>query len=335
MRIVFHGSNASTFEPGLSDLLEVDHEIKVVSDALDGPGESDAIASADAVVGVSYSRDHPQLSARLYQLPAAGHDNVDFRALPEDCEVCNCFGHEQAIAEYVMAALLTRHVPLSDADSRLRRRDWHYWAGGPDGLRTELGSQSIGIIGHGHIGRTVADRALVFGMRVHVANRSPVDDPRFAASWSLDALARMMGQVDVVLNTLPLADSTRGLIGANELAAMQPHGIIMNVGRGPVIDEDALYEVLTEGRIGGAVLDTWYVYPGADDPAPFPAHRPFHELNNVTLTPHMSGWTDGTIARRCAAIAENMNRLAAGRPLVNVVRPAKPQVIITTEEDGR
>ncbi len=324
MRIVFHGSNASTFEAGFPDLLEGDHDVTTLSDALDGPGEREVFAAADVVVGVHFTRDHPRLSARLYQLPAAGHDKVDLSALPNDCAVCNCFGHEQAIAEYVMAALLTRHVPLADADSRLRRRDWHYWAGGPDGLRTELGSQSIGIIGHGHIGQAVAERALAFGMQVQIANRSAVADPRYAAAWKLDELRRMVGQVDIVLNTLPLTETTRGLLGVHELAAMQPHAIVMNVGRGPVIDEDALFDVLAAGRIAGAILDTWYVYPGPDDPAPFPSHRPFHELTNVTLTPHMSGWTEGTIARRRAAIADNVNRLAAGRPLVNVVRPGGP-----------
>jgi phosphoglycerate dehydrogenase-like enzyme len=321
MKVVFHGSNASTFEAGFSALLEGDHDVAVLSDALDGPGERQAFAAADVVVGVSLTRDHPQPSARLYQLPAAGHDKIDLSALPEGCALCNCFGHEQAIAEYVMAALLARHVPLADADSRLRRRDWHYWAGGPDGLRTELGSQSIGIVGHGHIGRTVADRALAFGMQVQITNRSAVDDPRYAATFGLDALAQMMGRVDIVLNTLPLTDTTGGLIGARELAAMRPNAIIMNVGRGPVIDEDALYDVLAQGRIGGAILDTWYVYPGAQDPRPLPAHHPFHALDNVTLTPHMSGWTEGTIARRRAAIARNVNRLAAGHTLENVLRP--------------
>ena len=74
MRIVFHGSNASTFEPGFAALLEDDHEVTVVSDAAREPGEAEALAEADVVVGVRYTRDHPQLSARLYQLPAAGHD---------------------------------------------------------------------------------------------------------------------------------------------------------------------------------------------------------------------------------------------------------------------
>ena len=321
IRIVFYGANAATFEPGLSDQLDMPHEITVISDAADGPGESQALANADVVVGVHYSGSGVQ-SARLFQLPAAGYDKVDMDALPAGCAVCNAFGHENAIAEYVMTALLSRHVPLADADARLRNGDWHYWAGGPDGLRTELGAQSIGIVGHGHIGKAVKDRALAFGMTVHVANRSPVADARVTAH-GLDGLTEMAGQVDVLLNTLPLTDETAGLIGAAELAALRDGAVVMNVGRGPVIDEDALFAAVKDGRLG-AILDTWYVYPSEGNPAPMPSRHPFHTLSNVTITPHMSGWTTGTIARRTATVAENVNRLARGDSLINVIKGPQP-----------
>jgi phosphoglycerate dehydrogenase-like enzyme len=320
MHIAFHGANASTFLPGFADLLSVPHTITVLSDALDGEGEAQAFAAADVVIGVRLTVAHPALSARLYQVPGAGYDGIDLSAIPAGCALCNVFGHEAAIAEYVMAALLSRHVPLAEADAQLRRGDWHYWAGKPTGLRTELGAQSIGIVGFGHIGKAVAARASAFGMAVHVANRSAVSGPNLARTWPLDAVAQMAGQVDILINTLPLTDTTRGLINAKVLAAMQPHAIVMNVGRGAVIDEDALYDALSARRIGGAILDTWYVYPGADTPNPMPANRPFHLLPNVTMTPHMSGWTEGTIARRRADMAENINRLARGAPLMNVIR---------------
>ena len=319
MRIVFHGSNAATFRPGFEALLDAAHEIAIVSDDLAGPGEPETMAAADVVIGARYGAGDPDLSARLYQIPGAGYDAVDMAALPPDCVVCNCFGHERAIAEYVMAALLARHVPLADADARLRRGDWRYGVGRADGLRSELGSRSLGIVGHGHIGRELASRAAAFGMEIHVANRSPVAGP-YAGGYGLDALGTMFGRVDAVVNTLPLTDGTRGLIGAAEIAAMRPDAVILNVGRGPVIDEDALYEALRDGRIGGAVIDTWYVYPSPDDPSPRPGRRPFHELANVTMTPHMCAWTRGTISRRAAAMADNVNRLAAGADLADVVR---------------
>jgi len=253
-------------------------------------------------------------------VPGAGYDGIDLRALPAATALCNVFGHENAIAEYVMTALLSRHVPLAEADAQLRAGDWHYWAGGPSGLRTELGAQSIGIVGYGHIGKAVAARCAAFGMAVHVANRSAIAGDHLAATYGLDRLTEMLGQVDFVINTLPLTEATRGLIGVTALAAMQRHAVILNVGRGAVIDEDALFDALKAGHVGGAILDTWYVYPGPDTPNPMPGNRPFQDLANVTMTPHMSGWTTGTIKRRHAAMANNVNRLARGQDLVNRLR---------------
>lgn len=326
MNIVFHGRNAAVFRPGLEALLDAlpdtPHRIDTVSDALDGAGEAAIFAAADVIVGVALTPAHQApATLKLYQAPAAGVDAIDVAALPGGAALCNAYGHEIAIAEYVMTALLSRHVPLADADARLRAGDWRYLAGAEGGLRSELGSQSIGIIGYGHIGKSVAARAAAFGMKVHVANRTPVADPAgLAGLHALPDLAAMMGQVDVVLNTLPLMDDTRGMIGARELAAMRAHAIILNVGRGAVIDEDALFDALERRAIGGAIIDTWYVYPGAGDAHPMPGHRPFHTLPNLVMTPHMSAWTEGTVARRRATIADNVNRLARGEPLINRVR---------------
>lgn len=320
MKIVFYGANAETFRPGVEAALGADHQILQVSDAVATTEELDALTTADVVIGVHYRAGAPALTCKMFLLPSAGYDAVNMDALPEGCLVANCFGHENAIAEYVMCALLMRHVPLAEADSQLRQGDWTYWAGKPTGLRTELGAQSIGIIGHGHIGKAVAARAMAFGMSVHVANRSPLGGTDYAGTYGLDDLPAMLGQVDIVINTLPLAPETEGMIGADAFAAMQPHAIIMNVGRGAVIDEEAMYTALRDNRIGGAIIDTWYVYPGADAPNPHPSRFPFHELANVVITPHMSGWTHGTIARRCATLVDNIRRYVDGQPLVNRLR---------------
>ncbi|MEP6201382.1 MAG: 2-hydroxyacid dehydrogenase, partial [Marinomonas sp.] len=311
MKIVFYGANAATFEPGLAKLLDEPHQITVTSDGADGDGEALALAEADVVVGAHYKAGAGAQKARLFQPPAAGYDKVDLDALPEGCAVCNAFGHENAISEYVFSVLLARHVPLADADARLRKGDWRYWSGsGPSGLRTELGTQHLGIVGHGHIGKAVKERALAFGMPVHVANRSPVEDAR-VKQHGLAALEEMASEVDVLLNTLPLTPETEGLIDAKVLRALKDGSVVMNVGRGPVIAEQALYDELSRGRLDAAI-GAWYTYPSGDDPTPKPSRLPFHDLFDVTLTPHMSGWTTGTIARRTATIAENVNRLARG-----------------------
>jgi phosphoglycerate dehydrogenase-like enzyme len=111
------------------------------------------------------------------------------------------------------------------------------------------------------------------------------------------------------------------VVGQCELAAMRSTAYLINVGRGTLVDEHALHRVLRERRIPGAAIDVWYRYPRPGERG-LPAIAPFHELDNVIITPHVAGWTDGTVRYRWAAIADNLRRLHAGQPLLNVVRPA-------------
>lgn len=321
LRIVFHGPNASQFRPGMEELIGAGHEIQTLSDRLDGPGERAAFEAADVIVGIRLQADLPRpRSLKLYLAPAAGTDAIDTALLPPDCPLCNCFGHENAIAEYVMAALLARHVPLQQADADLRRQRWTYWAGAPDSLRTELGAQTLGVIGLGHIGRTVAERAKAFGMRVHACNRSPVTHTCVDQSWPLEGLRDFMASADAIVLTLPLSEQTRGLVGRQALAAMRPDAVIINVGRGAVLDEQALFDALASKRIAGAVIDTWYQYPQAGQTAAAPSQLDFASLDNVLMTPHMSGWTEGTVKRRRQTLADNIVRMSQGQPLINRLR---------------
>jgi phosphoglycerate dehydrogenase-like enzyme len=321
MKLAFHGPNAANFRANIESLLEARHEILDLSDALDRSGERSQFETADVIIGVKLGAAEPTpRGVRLYHAPAAGIDAIDRSRLPAGAALCNCFGHEDAIAEYVMTALLLRHVPIPRADERLRQGHWDFWAGQPGALRTELGSRTIGLLGFGHIGKAVAARAKAFGTRVLVCNRTPAPvGGAVDQSFGLDQLTTFMGRVDAVVVSLPLADATRSIVGRPELAAMRPDAVIINVGRGPVLEEQALYDALAEGRIGGAIIDTWYTYPSADAAVSQPSRLPFHTLQNVVMTPHMSGWTEGTIRRRQQTIAANINRLVRGEPLVNLL----------------
>jgi phosphoglycerate dehydrogenase-like enzyme len=321
MKIVFHGGNAANFRHGFEKLLNGPHEIIDVGDALDGLGEKKHFATADVIVGVKLGTLEPVPGKlRLYHAPAAGTDAIDRSRLPSGSTLCNCFGHEHAIAEYVMTALLLRHVPIPDADAKLRKGEWAYWAGRPGALRTELGSQTIGLLGFGHIGKATAARAKAFGMRVVVANRSPVPRSELVDEcYGLGQLQPFMGSADAIVVSLPLSGETEGIVGAPEIAAMRPDAVILNVGRGPVIDEQALFQALSGHRIGGAVIDTWYTYPAPDKPHGQPGTLAFNELTNLVMTPHMSGWTTGTVLRRQQTIAENIRRLSGNEALLNVV----------------
>jgi phosphoglycerate dehydrogenase-like enzyme len=115
-----------------------------------------------------------------------------------------------------------------------------------------------------------------------------------------------------------LTPDTRGLLGARELGLMKPTAVVINPARAEIVDEDALYEALAARRIAGAALDAWYRYPTGAGATP-PARRPFHELPNVLMTPHVSGWTEGMLEARAKLIAENVGRVTRGEPPINPV----------------
>ncbi len=324
MRIVFHGENAAAFSHGFSDLVGAGAEIAVVPDVLAAASDRRTFEEAQVIVGIRFDQSLPSpRGLRLFHVPGAGYDAVDLSAVPPSAVICNCFGHEQPIAEYVMAALLMRHVPLADADRRLRDRDWAYWAGAAERAHDELAGKTIGLLGFGHIGKAIAARAKAFEMRVHVANRSPVaTSPLVDESYALGELPKFWGSADFLVISVPLTPETRGIVGADAFAAMRPSAFVINVGRGPTVDARALYDALRGNRIAGAAIDAWYDYPSPDQARVFPSTLPFHQLPNIVMTPHMSGWTAGTIRRRQRTIADNIGRRERGEPCINVVRAA-------------
>lgn len=324
MRIVFHGANAASFSKDFGRLVGDGAHIRVLPDLLTSSADRQEYAEAETIVSGKFNESLPRPeSLRLFHVPGAGYDAVDLDALPGSAIVCNCFGHEQAIAEYVMAALLARHIPLVDADQKLRRGDWAYWAGAPDRTHDEIAEKTIGLLGFGHIGKAIAARAKAFEMKVHVANRSPVTaTPLVDRAFGLDNLREFWGSADFFVVSVPLTDETKGIVGAAAFAAMRKTAVVLNVGRGPTIDEQSLYDALESNRIAGAIIDTWYNYPGPGAPDALPSKLPFHTLGNLVMTPHMSGWTNGTIRRRQQTIADNIRRRVEGRPCVNVIRSA-------------
>ena len=121
----------------------------------------------------------------------------------------------------------------------------------------------------------------------------------------------------------PLTTETRGLIDARRLTLMQDSAVLINIARGELVDESALFTALSDRKIAGAALDVWWRYPDDDDPAPRPSRFPFWDLPNVLMTPHVAAWTDGMLSRRWKKIAANLDRFANGEPLENVVRRPK------------
>lgn len=299
----------------------------VVADPSDATAFAAALADADAMVSMSWSGPTPFAPRlALIQLPGAGIDDIDFSAVPPTATVCNAYEHEIGIAEYVLGAMLEWLIGLRRMDSEFRaHRWWGSWLCGP--RHGDLFGRTLAIVGYGRIGREVAKRAHAFGVRVIAASRTPGPGDAWCEHvHGMDALHDVLAQADFVLSAVPLDAATRGVIDAGALAAMKSDAVLVNVGRGPTVDEEALYHACRDRRIGGAIIDTWYSYPAqsgsAESPVHPPSRFPFHELDNIIMTPHASAWTTALAERRCRVIAANLDRLARGERLVNIVRAA-------------
>lgn len=277
-----------------------------------------AMRDADALVSIAWTHaDPPAPALRLLQLPGAGSDGVELDALPPRATLCNCYEHEIGIAEYVLGVMLEQAIGIRRMDAGLRRGDWSgSYLCGP--LHGELYGKTLGIVGYGRIGRETARRAQAFGMRVIACSRTARREDGIDVQ-GLGQLDAMLARCDFVLLAAPLTADTRGMIGAPQLAALPPSAFLINVGRGPVIDEQALYEALATRRIAGAAIDVWYRYPAQGTRHSRVSALPFEELDNLIMTPHASAWTDGLLPRRNRAIADNLNRLIRGEPLDNVI----------------
>ncbi|MGY2046704.1 2-hydroxyacid dehydrogenase [Methylobacterium sp. JK268] len=258
---------------------------------------------------------------RLVHVGGAGHDGIDLTALPPGVSCANTFRHETSIAEYVAATGIMVRRQLLAQDRALRQGRWASSVYEPHRPQpSTLAGATLGIVGYGHIGRETWRVMRSFGVRGIAVTRRPPDAAAEGLAWigPMTGLDRLLGESDLVVLCLPLSSETRHLIDARRLALMTRDAVLINVGRGPLVDAAALHAALAERRIGGAVIDVWYSYPTAGAHAA-PSDVDFGALDNVLLTPHVSGVTRQTFEGRVRDVADNIRRLHAGLPLVNVV----------------
>jgi phosphoglycerate dehydrogenase-like enzyme len=322
MKALFLGNVAADTFAGIERELPPGLDSVVVADPLELAGSPEAAADADILVSNQWRADFPPAPRlRLVQSVATGIDLIDLAALPKGATVCNAFGHETAIAEFIVMAMLALHHRFFEIANEFREQgSWRTsWvqSGTPHG---EVRGSTLGIVGYGRVGREVARRAAPFGVRILAANRTPREaEPGVERIFPLAELDRMLPECDTVALCTALGSETAGLIDARRLGLMKPTAFLINISRGQVIDEDAVYAALCDRTIAGAALDVWWQYPDAADPNRRGSRHPFHELPNVIVTPHNSGWTSGMVRRRWDEIADNINRFTRGQALINVV----------------
>ena len=321
MKVLFLGAFAASQIDWISPVIKSNVKVEVCADDRDPKRLSAALDDADVVVSEAWRPG--MLAARrlkLLQLPVAGTDQVDRAALPPGITVCNAYGHEIAMAEYAIMAMLVWSHRYFDIALAFRGGLWRDSGVTSGPFHRELGGLTVGIVGLGRVGRETATRAAALGCHVLGANRSLDEPPQGVAQlFPLAKLDDMLPLCDIVVLCVGLAPETRGLVDARRLALMKRDAFLINVGRGPVADENALYAALRDGTIGGAALDVWWQYPTANEPNIRPSRHPFHELSNVIMTPHCSAWTDGMARRRGSDAARNIDRFVRGEKLLHVV----------------
>jgi phosphoglycerate dehydrogenase-like enzyme len=289
-----------------------DVEVVVCRDRAQLP---EAMTGAQALIGWGLTPELMQQSPELrwVYFSGAGVDGVLFPKLIEsDIIVTNNSGvHAPHMAEYLLGMMLAFARGLPELMRAQLRHEWR----GRDGLTVyELGRQTLGVVGLGDIGQALAWRAKAIGMRVIGSRRHPEGEPPRGVDrlYGPGDLHQLLAEADHVAITLPLTDETRGLFGKPEFDAMKSTAFIYNIGRGPIIDSDALIAALRSGSIAGAGLDV-------TDPEPLPADSPLWDMGNVMITAHTSGGGPFYWERGIELIVENIGRYIRDEPLLNLV----------------
>jgi len=213
------------------------------------------------------------------------------------------------LGEWVVAAMLFFSYDLRRV---IRQQESGIWQPFES---QELHGKTLGIVGYGGIGSAAAERARPFGVRILALRRRPAlseKDPLLEGTYPPERINELMAACDYVLVAAPLTPETRGLVGESQFAAMKPNAVLINVGRGPVVDQAALLRALETGLIRGAALDVF-------DVEPLPSNHPFYRMPNVLLSPHTADRVTGFFQLPVECFLQNLRRFRAGEPLLNLV----------------
>ena len=241
----------------------------------------------------------------------AGLDGFLFPALIDsDVTVTNSRGvFSDSLGEFVIAAVLFFAKNLRRMVRSQVAETWD-----PFDVE-EISGHTLGILGYGSIGRAVASRAKAMGMKVLALRKHPESvppDPLVDQTLPPHRKLDLLAVCDYLVVTAPLTPETLGMVGAEEFEAMKPGAVVINVGRGPVIDEASLIRALLEEKIRGAALDVFATEP-------LPAGHPFYRMENVLLSPHCADHTPRWLWNAMELFADNLERFRRGEPLLNVI----------------
>ena len=261
---------------------------------------------------------------KLIHLPGSGTDGIDFSKVPKGCLVCNVYEHEIAISEFIIANLLNWEIKLIDKIEKFKNYNWEdsmIFSKKPHG---ELNNKKIAILGYGRVGKELTKKLSFFNVNVTIITRKKIKKENFFDRNLLTSkIKNYLKDFDYFIIACDLNDSTLNLITKKEINLMNKNCVIINVARGPIVNEKDLYIALKNKLIGGAIIDTWYRYPEKKDKKSFqPSRFNFGVLKNIVMTPHLSALSSNLLERRIKFISQNIIALKKKKKLINIVHEA-------------
>ncbi|MGM0510149.1 MAG: 2-hydroxyacid dehydrogenase [Thermoplasmatota archaeon] len=276
----------------------------------------------DAVIGARIPREFLVKASNLefFIVPFAGIPVQDKENLPDfpDLKVINSHFNKKYVSELAWALLLASAKKLCPIHNKMKEGDWtpryeHEWGLGLEG-------KELLILGYGEVGRKIAKVGKAFDMKVKAVKKTPGEDDYIDFIGTNEDLPDLLPDADFIIVTLPLTDETEGYLGEEEFEMMKDGVHIVNVGRGPVIDEGGFYRALKSGKVAGAGIDTWWIYPPDEESRSdtMPSNYPIHEFDNVVFSPHRGSHVKNREEKRMKDLAEILNSLNKGE-IVNLV----------------
>jgi glycerate dehydrogenase len=278
------------------------------------------LASADVLISWQPARElHPAefgmiSHANMLQLLSAGADHLPFPRLPPTLAIAsNAGAYAEPMAEHILAMTLAITKNLLDRHNKLKNGIFDQ-----TNANRMLSGSACAILGFGGIGKATARLLRCFGVKIYAINSTGKTDESVEFIGTLRNLEYVLRHADVIVVALPLTNSTRGLIGSRELGWMKDSAILVNVARGDIIDEAALYEKLKANPSFTAAVDAWWNEPLRN--GKFRINYPFLELPNFIGSPHNSGLVPGSLTKGAAYAAENVRRFLNHEPVVGIVK---------------
>ncbi len=320
MNVLLYTKLNDTWKKELNELQNKFSKVNFIIETNPDPG---ILARTDVIIGGVISEDiiRKAENLRLVIVPFAGVDHLPMKLMSNrNILAANSHGNAEVVAERAFAMILAFYGRVVNYHNDLKKGFWHgFWVGkGLDDSWESIRGKTCSIIGAGRIGCSLAAMLKPFEIRVTGYKRKSVNIiPDFFDEIVYD-LDEALEKSEIIVLSLPSTDSTKELFDSEKLARMSGK-VIVNVGRGELIDQESLYNNLKNGNLKGAAIDCWYNYPKNGETFGFPSDLPIYDLPNVVLSPHVAGYTASASRKNIREAFENLRSfLISNRPVSEV-----------------